>query len=99
MKLKKLKQVSSDEFSAFWDDGHEGTIRLRDLRDSCPCAGCKGETVLFRTYEPPPPDRSTPGRYEIRAIERVGDYAIKIEWGDGHALGIYTWELLRSLCT
>lgn len=81
-----------------WDDGHEGPISLRALRDACPCAGCKGETVLFRTYVPPEADTSAPGRYVLKGAVPVGSYALKLIWGDGHEMGMYTWEHLRSLC-
>ena len=98
MQLKKLRQDSSTELMLSWDDGHSGPVSLERLRDSCPCAGCKGETVLFRTYVPPPATANTAGRYELKGADAVGGYAMKFTWGDGHNLGIYTWEHLRSLC-
>ena len=30
-------------------------------------------------------------------IERVGDKALRIQWGDGHD-SLYTWDLLRASC-
>ena len=45
----KVEQLLLD-----WDDGHQGVIALRTLRDNCPCASCQGETVLLRTYAPIP---------------------------------------------
>lgn len=81
-----------------WSDGHVGIHTLGQLRDSCPCAGCKGETVLLRHYQPEPPDRSTPGRYTLASIQQVGAYAIQLGWGDGHTSGIYTWDRLRAAC-
>jgi DUF971 family protein len=93
-----FKQLTSDTIAVSWDDGHESTLSLRTLRDHCPCAGCKGETVLLRTYTPPEADKSVPGRYDLKAVEPVGNYALKLTWGDGHAMGMYTWEQLRSLC-
>ncbi|MDH4069398.1 MAG: DUF971 domain-containing protein [Ignavibacteria bacterium] len=98
MKIKKLTQISEQQFDVIWDDGHRGPVDLRVLRDFCPCAGCKGETVLLKTYVPPPADKQTPGRYKLLSVEKVGGYAMKFEWGDGHSLGLYTWEHLRSLC-
>jgi len=38
------------------------------------------------------------GNEEIREIERVGNYALSLTWGDGHSTGIYTWRHLRALC-
>jgi DUF971 family protein len=34
----------------------------------------------------------------LRNIEAVGNYAITIEWEDGHHFGIYRWDYLRELC-
>lgn len=35
---------------------------------------------------------------EITAIEPVGHYAIRPVFSDGHDSGIYSWDLLHSLC-
>ncbi len=71
---------------------------MRALRDACPCAGCKGETILGKHYGPSPVDYEAPGRYDLLAAEPVGSYAIRFSWGDGHSDGIYSWNILRSLC-
>jgi DUF971 family protein len=98
LKIRQLTQASSTEFRALWSDGHAGRLTTKCIRDSCPCAECKGETVLMKSYLPPPADKTAPGRYVVKAVEMVGGYAMKFTWGDGHSLGLYTWELLRSLC-
>ncbi|MDH3694342.1 MAG: gamma-butyrobetaine hydroxylase-like domain-containing protein, partial [Gammaproteobacteria bacterium] len=33
----------------------------------------------------------------IQNIEQVGNYAIKLQFSDGHDTGIYSWELLYEL--
>ena len=96
--LRQLKRTSTTHLMLSWDDGHAGPVSLQLLRDSCPCAGCKGESVLFHEYIPPPADTSTPGRYILTQATPVGSYALKFAWADGHDQGIYTWEHLRSLC-
>lgn len=98
MYAKSLKQIIPGEISLVWNDNHVGRITLRTLREACPCAGCKGETVLFHTYSPPEPDRSLPGRYALRSVTPVGNYALKLTWQDGHDMGLYPWSLLRALC-
>ena len=98
MIVKQVKQTSMNELLLTWDDGHVGPVSLRTLRDACPCAGCNGETVLFQKYVPPQPNVYIPGRYDLKAAETVGGYALKFSWGDGHNVGIYTWEHLRGLC-
>jgi DUF971 family protein len=94
----KIRQSNLSTILITWSDGHESPLTLESLRDSCPCAGCKGETVLLRTYSPPELDRGVPGRNELKAISPVGSYALKLTWGDSHDMGMYTWDLLRSLC-
>lgn len=98
MYLTQFKQLPDGVVRMVWDDGHSGPVSLRALRDSCPCAACMGETVLLRTYVPPPVDASAPGRYELKSASPVGNYALQFRWGDGHGEGIYTWQLLRGLC-
>jgi DUF971 family protein len=34
----------------------------------------------------------------ISAIERNGNYAIRLSFDDGHDTGIYSWEYLHDLC-
>jgi DUF971 family protein len=94
----QIKQVSATSLFVKWDDGHESTYTLQYLRDECPCASCKGETVLLRSYSPIKLPVMTPGKYELKSIQQVGNYAIQIYWGDGHQTGIYSWEYLHSLC-
>ena len=98
MKLNTIQRSGSSAIELSWDDGHQGHIELITLRDACPCAGCKGETVLLEHYGPPPTDFNAPGRYELRSAESVGNYALKLIWGDGHNDGLYTWDILRRIC-
>ena len=93
----QIKLFSQNELFIKWDNDHESIISLLTLRDSCPCAGCQGETVLLKTYKPEP-QQHLHGRYNLTGIQQVGHYAIQISWGDKHTTGIYTWEFLRSLC-
>lgn len=98
MQLLQVKRLSADNLMFYWGDGHSGPVSLRTLRDRCPCAGCQGESVLFQSYVPPPVDTSAAGRYDLVAVETVGNYALKFRWADGHDQGLYTWEHLRGLC-
>ena len=93
-----IKRHSPTELRITWDDGHISLFTFGFLRDNCPCASCSGETVLLREYHAPAPDKTTPGRYELKGIEQVGAYAIQLLWADGHNTGIYSWEYLRDSC-
>jgi DUF971 family protein len=83
-----------------WSDGTETTFPLTFLRTSCPCAACREH----RSAELKRPTGLTilPGNFTAEslravAVEPVGNYAIRIEWSDGHSSGIYSWQFLREL--
>jgi DUF971 family protein len=94
---KQIKILEKENLLLKWDDNSESKINLKYLRDECPCAGCKGETVLLKTYRPPKPASKHPEMYKIKDIKTVGGYAIQITWKDGHDTGIYTWDYLKQL--
>ena len=97
LQLVKLKKTSESELTLFWNDDTQTKISFKHLRDECPCAECKGETVLFASTEPNKKPPETPGLYELKNIEVIGNYAIQPTWGDGHASGLYSWEYLRKI--
>lgn len=97
MKPLQIKIEDKKSLSIKWKDDLSSKISLKYLRDECPCAGCKGETILLHTYRPPKPTMFSPEMYIIKNIEVVGDYAIQITWKDGHNTGIYTWDYLHQL--
>jgi DUF971 family protein len=70
-----------------FDDGVVGSVSTERLRAASPSAD-KTRVAL-------PPGRVL----AIIAIEQVGNYAVRIEFSDGHNTGIYTWRLLRTLTT
>jgi len=76
-----------------WDDGHKSIYSHEFLRIECPCAGCRGHT--------PDQAKIITGKENVRAshIELTGNYAIRIEFDDGHSTGIFTFTKLRNeLC-
>ncbi|HYM20106.1 MAG TPA: DUF971 domain-containing protein [Candidatus Kapabacteria bacterium] len=79
-----------------WDDGHTSFFPITFLRDECPCAGCKGETILG-THYPAPLKIFKEGMYKLARLETVGQYAVQAYWKDGHDTGIYSWEYLLML--
>lgn len=97
MKPTQIKVIEKKYLQIRWDDDSGSKIELKYLRDECPCAACKGETILLRTYRPPRPAMLSPEMYLISSIEMVGDYAIQIKWRDGHNTGIYSWDYLVSI--
>ena len=100
MTATKIKRTpENDGLAITWQDGSETKITFQRLRDECPCAGCKGETVLFETYQPVKLPVATPGMYDLKAIQTVGNYSIQPTWGDGHSTGLYSWDYLYEIAT
>ena len=78
-----------------WDrSGHETLLGARDLRLACPCAGCKEEMTGRPLLDPD----TVPADLRPLAVALVGAYGIRVTWSDGHATGIYTYVVLRSMC-
>lgn len=95
--ISKSKGISID-----WKDGHHSEYGLQYLRDKCPCAGCTGAHGT-----PPRKPAETQAENPLKmfqpalkmlAVEPVGNYAIRINWSDGHNTGIYSWEHFREIC-
>ena len=92
-----LSKEGDDRLVIQWNDGHRSVYAWTHLRANCPCAGCREE----RAKPPDPFHILKPSELVPLAavsMPRVGRYAYKIVWSDGHDTGIYTLEHLRSLC-
>lgn len=94
---KQIKIENKNSIKIIFQNERVINISLKYLRDECPCAACKGETILLRTYKPAKPPVAHPEMYNIKNITTVGGYAIQIEWKDGHNTGIYSWDYLLQL--
>jgi DUF971 family protein len=96
MSPKQIKVKDKSRLYIKWNDNTSSEIGLEYLRDECPCASCKGETVLLKTYRPVRKEKH-PEMYKIADIKTVGGYAIQITWKDGHNTGLYTWDNLKQI--
>lgn len=90
------RDAEHDTLIVTWDDGMTTTYPIKVLRDECPCAGCKGETILG-THYPAPLKMFHEGMYKLAKLVPVGSYAIQAFWKDGHDTGLYSWDYLRRL--
>ena len=90
-------QTIGNELAIKWDDGQETFYPLEQLRRSCPCAGCKGESDimgnLYKSPDKPLTDRSC----QLTRVNQVGGYALQPVWADGHSPGLYSFDYLRKL--
>ena len=92
----QVGSVADRSFTITWSDGHRSTYSWQVLRLHCPCARCKGEPGDTAS---PLTDRDVPPTIRALRVERVGAYALRFVWMDGHDTGIYPFPLLRyELC-
>jgi DUF971 family protein len=66
------------------------TIAATTLRAHSPSSVMKGPDGQQRTI-------NVPDDIAIIAIEPIGNYAVRLTFSDGHASGIYSWQLLWTL--
>jgi len=90
--------LAEGAFQVEWGDGHHSALPLALLRAKCPCAAC-------RTIREAPPDpfrvltaSEAAAIPDLRDVEPVGRYGLRLVWMDGHDTGIFSYEYLRGLC-
>jgi ATP-binding protein involved in chromosome partitioning len=88
-----IRRRDARTLSVLWEDGQRDDFDVRDLRLACHCALCIEEMSGRKVLDPKTvrPDVSP------RVISSIGNYAIGIDWNDGHNSGIYSFDYLRSL--
>ena len=87
IKLRSRSRILEVSF----DNGARFELPFEYLRVSSPSAEVKGhgpgQEVLVLGKE----------SVGIRAIEPVGQYAVRLVFDDGHDTGLYTWQYLHEL--
>ena len=79
-----------------WKDSHHCELPYRFLRQKCPCARCDATRLGKDPFHIRPSDDFFEN-LQLVDIQRVGRYAVRLIWSDGHRTGIYTFEFLREL--
>jgi len=87
-----------NEVVVIWGDGHESYYPGATLRKACSCAACKGEQHLFGRATLPTLKPLRPEAFIPVATQLIGNYGLKVTWGDGHDHGIYALDGLRATC-
>ena len=76
-----------------WEDGPSTVFAPVWLRARCPCAGCVEEWTGKRTVGEAQVDAAV----RCKGISPVGNYAVQLDWTDGHQTGIFSWDYLLKL--
>lgn len=79
-----------------WKDLSQSELPYRLLRQKCPCARCDATRSGKNPFHILPSEDSFENLHLVD-IQRVGHYAVRLLWNDGHRTGIYTFEFLREL--
>lgn len=92
--------LPEQELRLQWADGVTSVFPMRFLRQNCPCASCRTERekrVESKSLLPIPSTAQVKaGSATCTGGHLVGNYAIQLDWSDGHASGIYDFRLLRT---
>ena len=104
-KPTEIKRLETEGIEIVWDDGEVHRISSKTLRKNCPSAVSKAERgdsshdkplgggkALLKVVK-----SSVKEEFRLDKIWGVGNYALGMEWGDGHNTGIYTYSLLYDL--
>jgi DUF971 family protein len=87
----KIKLIEKKYLLIIWDDGTKSELALRELRKRCPCATCLAEREKqSKMYIP----LYAENQVSVKSINQVGNYAVQINWNDGHNTGIYEYQFL-----
>jgi DUF971 family protein len=99
-----LSRLGDDSIEFNWSDGRIDQWTAMELRKACPCATCRekkrGEeqklTMPGSAMLLPVLSRAEAAPLRIEAMDPVGGYAYRVRFSDGHASGIYPFDLLRK---
>ena len=88
-----------------WSDGHASHYDFAYLREECPCAMCNDERMKKLANGPQTGHvRSSPAlpmfkpRLAAKSAHAVGNYALQMDFNDGHTAGIFSFDFLRTIC-
>jgi len=87
IRLRKDRKALNIRF----DDGVDFELPAEYLRVLSPSAEVQGHSKEQRV--------TVPGKIDvaIAAVDPVGNYAVRLTFGDGHNSGLFSWTYLRQL--
>ncbi len=90
-------QVIGNTLAIKWNDQKESFISIETLRHRCPCAACQGERDIMGNLYQHTPQPLAPNAFALVNLTKVGGYALRPVWADGHATGLFSFDYLRQL--
>ena len=89
-------QIIGAEVAIRWSDGRETYFPAPELRAASPSAETQGERDLFGQQLGGHGPRDFSGVVAV-GWERIGNYAIRFDFSDGHGTGLYAYPYLLQL--
>lgn len=89
VRIRLLREKKCLEMT--FEDGAQFLLPAEYLRVESPSAEVQGHMVSQKILQ------SGKKNVEIAQIERVGNYAVRLFFDDGHDTGIYSWQYLYEL--
>lgn len=89
-------ELIGTEVAIMWGDGLESFFPAEFLRAHSPSAANVGEPDLFGRRIGGSSEKSFPG-VTVTGWGRVGNYAIRFDFSDGHSTGLFSFDYLREL--
>lgn len=85
-------EFDAQEIRLVWPDE---TVRVanRTLRAACACALCIDEMSRRPILDP----KTIPEDIHALSVGRIGQYAITVDWSDGHNTGFFPYKTIREL--
>ncbi|MDA1008195.1 MAG: DUF971 domain-containing protein [Planctomycetota bacterium] len=80
-----------------WADGVTSVIPIALLRRLSPSAEARTIREQLAANPLTVLPQSVGGPLEAVDCELVGNYALRIQFSDGHRTGLYTWDYLREI--
>ncbi|MDP9147353.1 MAG: DUF971 domain-containing protein [Acidobacteriota bacterium] len=90
-----------------WADHHTSHYDFPYLREECPCAMCNekreqehhsGNTAKSPALMSSPALPMFKPKVRAQSASQVGNYAVQINFNDGHNTGIFSYDHLRTIC-
>ncbi len=82
---------TGDSIRLLWPDNTEQMVDSYALRSSCRCAICVDEHSGATRYDNIPRD------VRAQEVRPIGNYALYIQWSDGHYSGFFTYRAIDRL--
>lgn len=103
--LIEARRIGDEALEITWEEGLVQRISSEVLRKNCPSAISRAQRG-DDSHEKPLTAKSSllkiiehtrAEELRLDKIWGVGNYALGMQWGDGHNTGIYTYDLLYEL--